>query len=80
FATILGVYYFIGNKTETGTIKTVTYTTFIKKLKAGDVSEVYEKEDRVYAKSKTQNVEYETKKVTDRIGNDSNIMQIINEN
>ncbi len=78
-AIIFGVYYFVGNKVTESSVKTVTYTTFINKLKAGDISEVYEKEDRVYAKSKTKNMEYETKKITNRVGSDANMMQIINE-
>ncbi len=79
FMAMLGVYYFIGNKTTTGDIQTVTYTTFVDKLKAGDISEVYEKEDMVYAKSKVKNVEFKTKKITTRIGSDANLMNIIND-
>ncbi len=79
FMIIIGVYYFVGNKTTSTPNQVVTYTTFVDKLKAGDISEVYEKEDNIYAKSKTQDIEFKTKKITTRIGNDTNIMSIINE-
>ncbi|VWL85821.1 ATP-dependent zinc metalloprotease FtsH [Oceanivirga miroungae] len=77
FLIVLSAYYFFGNRISNNSVKEVTYTNFIEKLKQGDISEVYEKEDNIYGKAIDAKLEYETKKITNRIGDDTTIMKVI---
>lgn len=63
---------------ETNEVVPVTYTNFINKLKTGDIKKLIEKEDKIIGKGNVTT--YTTKKITQRIGDDNNIMSLINEN
>lgn len=79
FAIILLVYYF--STKQVGKLnQEVTYTAFISKLKTDDIAEVYEKDENIYGEAKKDNKVYFTKKITNRIGDDKYLMDIINSN
>ena len=76
---IFGIYYYT-TKDFSKQTQEVTYTAFINKLKSGDILELTEKDDKLYGESKDQTIIYQTKKITNRIGDDSTIVDIINSN
>jgi len=76
---IFGIYYYT-TKDFSKQTQEVTYTAFINKLKSGDILELSEKDDKLYGESKDQTIIYQTKKITNRIGDDSTIVDIINSN
>ena len=76
---ILGIYYYT-TKDFSKQIQEVTYTSFINKLRSGDIIELTEKDDKVYGESKDQTIVYQTKKITNRVGEDRTIVDILNNN
>lgn len=58
----------------------ITYSTFVEKLGNHDIKLVYEKDGNMYGEDRDGLVTYETKMVTDRIGQDSKVMQLISDN
>ena len=76
---IFWIYYYT-TKDFSKQTQEVTYTAFINKLKSGDILELTEKDDKLYGESKDQTIIYQTKKITNRIGDDSTIVDIINSN
>lgn len=78
-ALIFAAYYY--STRQTGKLnQEVTYTAFISKLKTGDIAEVYEKDENLYGEAKKDNKVYYTKKITNRIGDDKALIDIINSN
>lgn len=59
--------------------KTVSYTEFINKIKTNDIKEIEEVEDKINGSIKGTKTVYQTKKITDRLGEDTNLMNLIAE-
>lgn len=79
---IAGLYFTFGSfPTSFNEKKDITYTQFLNKIKNGDIKEISEFEDTLIGlKKNTGKVEeFKTKKVTSRIGNDTVLMNLINE-
>lgn len=75
---LFGLYQMYNLRLETNEVVPVTYTNFVNKLKTGDIKKLIEKEDKIIGKGNVTT--YTTKKITQRIGDDNNIMSLINEN
>ncbi len=60
-------------------VKEIQYTEFINKIKDGQIQEVEEKDDFITTKLKENNkdVIYKARKITDRVGEDTNLMGVI---
>lgn len=76
---VYGIYYLTTSTNVTQDVKQVTYTEFVNRIKSNDINEIIEKEDQLYGKVKGTKTIYETKKITDRLGNDSQIMNLVND-
>lgn len=76
---MFGLYQIYNLKQSSGNdVSQVTYTNFINKIKTGDIKKLIEKDDKIVGESSS--VTYITKKITSRIGDDTNIMNLINSN
>ncbi len=60
-------------------VKEIQYTEFINKIKDGQIQEVEEKDDFITTKLKENNKDiiYKARKITDRVGEDANLMGVI---
>ena len=60
--------------------KEITYSQFIDKINNGDFKEVTEKDNEITSKIKEKDKEviYSTRKITDRIGDDKQVLDAIN--
>ncbi|MBP9479179.1 MAG: ATP-dependent zinc metalloprotease FtsH [Sebaldella sp.] len=61
--------------------KEVEYTDFVNKVKTGVIKEVGEKDEFIVGKVKEgdKEITYKTRKITERVGDDPNLMGVINE-
>ena len=59
--------------------KNVSYTEFISKINSGQITEIKEKDDRITAiiLENNKKVEYSTRKLTERIGDDQSLMKVV---
>lgn len=74
---IFSIYYFTKNPFNTD-VQEVSYTEFVNRIKTKDIKQIIEKDDRLYGKIKGSKIEYSTKKITSRLGNDQTIMNLVN--
>lgn len=67
------------NRLNSTNVKEIEYTDFIGKIKSGELKEVEEKDDFITSKVKEDNkdVVYKARKITDRVGEDTNLMNVI---
>lgn len=74
---IYAIYYFTTSTNATSDVQQITYTQFVNRIKTRDIQEITEKEDQLYGKVKGSKIIYETKKITNRLGDDSTIMNLV---
>ncbi|MCP1224877.1 ATP-dependent metallopeptidase FtsH/Yme1/Tma family protein [Sebaldella sp. S0638] len=78
---ILTVIFIISNHANTSgnTERTISYDDFVSKIESGQTKEVKEKDEFIMTVIKEDNsdVIYKAEKITDRVGEDSNLMGII---
>lgn len=77
---IYGIYYFTTSTNSTSDVQQITYTQFVNRIKTRDIQEIVEKEDQLYGKVKGSKIVYETKKITNRLGDDTTIMGLVESN
>lgn len=65
---------------ETRNAKNVTYTEFLEKVKNKEIDKIEEKESSVYGYTKDAETSYKTRMITSRLGNDTNLVNAIEEN
>lgn len=60
--------------------KEIPYTEFVEDVKNGKFSEIQEKDDKLFTvvKENNRDIIYSTRKITERVGNDPNIMNAVN--
>ena len=60
--------------------KDIPYTQFVADIKSGKFSKIEEKDDKLISvvKENNKNVVYSTRKITERVGNDPNIVNAVN--
>ena len=60
--------------------KDIPYTEFVADIKSGKFSKIEEKDDKLISvvKENNKNVVYSTRKITERVGNDPNIVNAVN--
>lgn len=71
----------ISNKIDTEqSLKELSYTQFVSKVKKGELKQIVEENSRLVADGKDngKNVKFYTMKLTDRAGNDNNLINAIN--
>lgn len=77
---IYGIYYFTTSTNSTSDVQQITYTQFVNRIKTRDIQEIVEKEDQLYGKVKGSKIVYETKKITNRLGDDTTIIGLVESN
>lgn len=58
--------------------RVISYTDFISKINSGEIKDIKEKDDKITAiiVEKNKKIEYSTRKITERIGDDTNLMTV----
>ncbi len=61
--------------------KEIPYTEFVTNMKEGKFKEIQEKDDKLFSviKESNRDVIYSTRKITERVGNDPNVMNAVNQ-
>lgn len=75
-----GLHWFVNQIDKEQEIKEIPYTQFVSKIRKGELKQIVEENTRLVAKGKENGntVNFATEKLTDRAGNDSNLINAIN--
>lgn len=75
-----GLHWFVNKIDKEQEIKEIPYTQFVSKIRKGELKQIVEENTRLVAKGKENGntVNFATEKLTDRAGNDSNLVNAIN--
>lgn len=75
-----GLHWFVNKIDKEQEIKEIPYTQFVSKIRKGELKQIVEENTRLVAKGKENGstVNFAAEKLTDRAGNDSNLVNAIN--